>query len=201
MRACCGGGSSAQVLTYYLLLSKYSKKGFRQKNADKKGCCVRACGARPRAGLLRAPACGRRRCRLPPSPRRVPSVAGRSGAGGAAVRRGSARDAQAARFWDPDARGAWTCAVRGPETVEKSNRGAPPPPIHTAPRFCVLPVLLPFLAGTAQSRAVENGSCRVQARNWQKRSPNFALFRILVQNGVLASRKRRFGTAASRLAE
>ena len=28
-----------------------------------------------------------------------------------------------------------------------------------------------------------------------------ALFRILVQNGVLASRKRRFGTAASRLAE
>ena len=131
-------------------------------------CCVRACGARPRAGLLRAPACGRRRCRLPPSPRRVPSVAGRSGAGDAAVRRGSARDAQAARRMDPDARGAWTCDAVGPETVEKSNRGAPPPPIHTAPRFCVLPVLLPFLAGTAHTSAVENGSCRVQARNWQK---------------------------------
>lgn len=162
---------------------------------------MRACGARPRAGLLRAPACGRRRCRLPPSPRRVPSVAGRSGAIVAAVRRGAAHDAQAVRYVDPDARGAWTCDAVGPETVEKSNRGAPPPPIHTAPRFCVLPKPLPFLAAAAQSRAVENGSCRVQARNWQKKSPKSALFRILVHPRRLALRNGACGTPASGLAE
>ena len=172
--------------------------------------CVRACGARPRAGLLRAPACGRRRCRLPPLPRHVPSVAGRSGAGGAAVRRGSARDAQAVRCMGRDGiltaqtppcrcrnhRGSYRQAsrrrprgksllCRPPKWSENGGRPLRSSASLNRPRFRRGERPTPPSGGEKLAE-IPSRPCPLQTSPRPKRRPRL--------------RNRRFGTAASRLA-